>query len=70
MIKKAEEIGLEFVKPDGAMYLFARVKKDEFDGARVLQINYLIMALLWPQGVDLVILKISLEFLHVRNRTD
>lgn len=32
VIKKAEELGLEFVKPDGAMYLFARVKKDEFDG--------------------------------------
>ena len=32
VIKKAEEIGLDFVKPDGAMYLFARVKKDGFDG--------------------------------------
>jgi aspartate aminotransferase len=32
LIKKAEEIGLEFVKPDGAMYVFARVKKDGFDG--------------------------------------
>jgi len=32
VIKKAEEIGLEFVEPDGAMYLFARVKKEGFDG--------------------------------------
>ncbi len=31
MIKKAKEIGLDFVKPDGAMYLFAKVKKDGFD---------------------------------------
>jgi len=30
--KKAEEMGLEFIKPDGAMYLFARVKKEGFDG--------------------------------------
>jgi len=30
--KKAQELGLEFVKPDGAMYLFARVKKEGFDG--------------------------------------
>jgi len=31
MIKKANEIGLNFVKPDGAMYIFAEVKKDDFD---------------------------------------
>ena len=31
MIKKANEMGLDFVKPDGAMYLFAKVKKDGFD---------------------------------------
>ena len=31
MIKKASEIGLDFVKPDGAMYIFAKVKKDDFD---------------------------------------
>ncbi len=31
MVKKAGEIGLDFVKPDGAMYLFAKVKKDGFD---------------------------------------
>ena len=30
--KKAEGMDLEFVKPDGAMYLFARVKKEGFDG--------------------------------------
>ena len=32
VINKAEEMGLEFIKPEGAMYLFARVKKDGFDG--------------------------------------
>ena len=31
MIQKAQEIGLEFVKPNGAMYIFAKVKKDNFD---------------------------------------
>ena len=31
MIKKAEEIGLDFVKPNGAMYIFAKVKNDDFD---------------------------------------
>jgi aspartate aminotransferase len=31
MIQKANEIGLDFVKPDGAMYIFAKVKKDGFD---------------------------------------
>ncbi len=28
----AKEAGLEFVKPDGAMYLFAKVNKEGFDG--------------------------------------
>ena len=32
MIQKAKEIGLDFVKPNGAMYIFAKVKKDDFDG--------------------------------------
>jgi aspartate aminotransferase len=32
LIKKAKEIGLEFVEPDGSMYLFAKVPKDGFDG--------------------------------------
>ena len=32
LIKKAKDIGLEFVEPDGAMYLFAKVPKDGFDG--------------------------------------
>lgn len=32
VIHKAKEIDLDFVKPDGAMYLFARVKKQGFDG--------------------------------------
>ena len=32
LIQKANEIKLDFIKPDGAMYLFARVKKEGFDG--------------------------------------
>ncbi len=31
MIEKANDMGLEFVKPDGAMYIFAKIKKDDFD---------------------------------------
>jgi aspartate aminotransferase len=30
--QKAKAMGLEFVSPDGAMYIFARVNKEEFDG--------------------------------------
>ena len=32
LIKKAKEIGLDFVEPDGSMYLFAKVPKAGFDG--------------------------------------
>ena len=32
--EKASEMGLEFVVPDGAMYLFARVNQEEFDGVK------------------------------------
>ena len=32
LVKEAKEIGLDFVVPDGAMYLFARVNKEGFDG--------------------------------------
>ena len=32
LIQKAKAIGLEFVEPDGSMYLFAKVPKDGFDG--------------------------------------
>jgi aspartate aminotransferase len=31
MIEKAKKIGLEFVNPDGAMYIFAKIKKEGFD---------------------------------------
>lgn len=31
MTQKANEIGLDFVKPDGAMYIFTKIKKQEFD---------------------------------------
>ncbi|MFQ5782716.1 MAG: aminotransferase class I/II-fold pyridoxal phosphate-dependent enzyme [Nitrosopumilus sp.] len=32
LAQKAKEMGLDFVVPDGAMYLFARVNQDGFDG--------------------------------------
>ena len=32
LIEKANEIGLEFVNPDGAMYIFARNRKEGFNG--------------------------------------
>lgn len=32
---RAEQIGLEFARPDGAMYLFARAKDGEFNGTRL-----------------------------------
>lgn len=32
--QKATEMGLDFVAPDGAMYLFARINKEEFDGVK------------------------------------
>ncbi len=31
MIQKAKDMQLDFVKPDGAMYLFAKIRKDNFD---------------------------------------
>ena len=34
LAQKAKEIGLDFVVPDGAMYLFARVNKEGFDGVQ------------------------------------
>lgn len=32
LIEKSKELGLEFANPDGAMYIFARINKKEFDG--------------------------------------
>ncbi|MGH1568534.1 MAG: aminotransferase class I/II-fold pyridoxal phosphate-dependent enzyme [Nitrosopumilus sp.] len=32
LTQKADEMGLEFVNPDGAMYIFARVNQEGFDG--------------------------------------
>ena len=32
IIEKAKEMNLDFVVPDGAMYLFAKVRKNDFDG--------------------------------------
>ncbi len=34
LARKAKEANLEFVVPDGAMYIFARVKKEGFDGIK------------------------------------
>ncbi len=34
LTQKAKEIGLDFDIPDGAMYLFARVKQDDFDSVQ------------------------------------
>ena len=34
LAQKAEEMGLDFVVPDGAMYIFARVNQDGFDGVK------------------------------------
>lgn len=34
LAQKAKEMGLDFVVPDGAMYLFARVNQDGFDGIK------------------------------------
>ena len=34
LTREAKEIGLDFVKPDGSMYLFAKVPKDEFDSGK------------------------------------
>ncbi len=31
VVKRAKEMGLDFVEPDGAMYLFARVRRPNFD---------------------------------------
>lgn len=34
LAQKAEEMGLDFVIPDGAMYIFARVNQEGFDGVQ------------------------------------
>ena len=34
LVKSAKEIGLEFIEPDGAMYLFARTKYKNFDATK------------------------------------
>lgn len=34
LAQKAEEMGLDFVVPDGAMYIFARVNQEGFDGVQ------------------------------------
>ena len=34
LAQKASEIGLDFVIPDGAMYIFARINKEGFDGVQ------------------------------------
>jgi len=34
LIKSAKDIGLEFIEPDGAMYLFAKTKYKNFDATK------------------------------------
>jgi len=34
LVKTAKDIGLEFIEPDGAMYLFARTKHKNFDATK------------------------------------
>jgi aspartate aminotransferase len=34
LAQKSNELGLDFVSPDGAMYIFARLDKDGFDGVK------------------------------------
>ena len=34
VIQKAKEMGLDFVVPDGAMYIFARINQEGFDGVQ------------------------------------
>ena len=35
LVKSAKDIGLEFIEPDGAMYLFARTKYKNFDATKL-----------------------------------
>jgi len=35
VIKKTKELGLNFVEPNGAMYVFAKVKEDNFDATKL-----------------------------------
>ena len=34
LVKSAKDIGLEFIEPDGAMYLFAKTKYKDFDATK------------------------------------
>ena len=34
LVKSAKDIGLEFIEPDGAMYLFAKTKYKNFDATK------------------------------------
>ncbi|MEX0861207.1 aminotransferase class I/II-fold pyridoxal phosphate-dependent enzyme [Nitrosopumilus sp.] len=34
LVQKANELGLDFIIPDGAMYIFARINQDGFDGVQ------------------------------------
>ena len=34
LVKSAKDIGLEFIEPDGAMYLFAKTKHKNFDATK------------------------------------
>jgi aspartate aminotransferase len=34
LVQKARELGLDFIVPDGAMYIFARINQEGFDGVQ------------------------------------
>ena len=34
LVRKAKELGLDFIIPDGSMYIFARINQEGFDGVQ------------------------------------
>ena len=67
LIKKAKEIGLDFVEPDGSMYLFAKVPKAGFDGTEFAN-SCLRKDLQLPQEEDLGNTRTTSEFLPVKTK--
>ena len=67
LIQKANELNLDIIVPDGAMYIFARVNKEGFDGVQFAN-STLEKGLAIAPGEGFGITKISSEFLHVKTR--
>ena len=65
--EKANEMGLEFTNPDGAMYIFARINQKDFDGVKFAN-NSLEKGIAVAPGEGLEITRISLEYLRVKTR--